>query len=183
MPPMAARTFRRRTTVAGSVFLALCVTIIAVFASWGLSTQGFLAAAAPVCCALPLLAFTYFSFYQPHVIVGDDVLSVQNAMTIYQISYIAIEDFIESRIVLVIALTSGRRIPVSAYTTGSGRKLFGHKKALAALIDAITEKMHEAKVDTGNVQVVRTVLKPNVVISIVTSVIAVVGVVAAVIAA
>jgi hypothetical protein len=174
LDPHAPKTFRRATTVAWAIGMVAFVVAVAAFTSWGLSPHGFLAAIAPFFGALPLIAFAVLSFYQPCVIVADEALTVRNALSTYRIPYPAISEFLESRIVLLIVTHGGTKVPVTAYTSGSGRRLFGHAKALKSVIDAIEDKMHvpAKKTDAGEL-VVRTVRTENIVISVGTVVLAV----------
>jgi hypothetical protein len=178
--PHAPRTFRRATTATWAIVMVVFFVAVAIFAGVNLRSHGFFAAIAPICLALPLIAFAVLSFYLPRVIVSDDAAIVRNALATFRVPYAAISAFVPSRVVLLIKMNSGQKVPVTAYASGSGAKLFGHAAALKRLTDAIEAKMYAAPKATGDEQVVRTALTREIAISIATVVIAVVVLVIAI---
>jgi PH (Pleckstrin Homology) domain-containing protein len=177
----APQIFRRVTTVTWAIVMVTFFVVVAVLAGIGLHSNGFLATIAPICVVSPLIVFALFSFYLPRVMVRDDAVTVRNALSVYRIPYAAISGFAESRIVLFILLTAGGKVPITAYASGSGARVFGHSKALKALTDAIEAKMYAAPKATGDEQVVRTMMTTKIVISVVSVVLAV-GILSAAIA-
>jgi hypothetical protein len=171
--PHAPRTFRRATTVTWAILMTVLLAVIAGFMTSGYVGHGFFSAAAPICVVAPLIAFAILSFYWPHVVVSDDAITVRNAFTVYRIPYAAVKDLREARIGLFVILHDGRKVPVTAYVSGSSAKLFGHNKALRTLIDAIEDKMSYAPKDANDVTVVRTVETVNIVIAAVAAALAI----------
>ncbi|HEY1488398.1 MAG TPA: hypothetical protein VGF84_19975 [Micromonosporaceae bacterium] len=139
----------------------------------GLHDRGFIKAAAPICGALPLLAFVYFACFWPKVVVAEE-LTVQNSYTTYRIPYQDIKELVSARIGLFVMLHANQKIPVTAYVSGSTGKMFGHEKMLAEVVGAIEEKLAAVPATKDQDQaVVRTVHTGNIVTTIISVVLAV----------
>jgi hypothetical protein len=164
--PHAPRTFRRATTVIWALMLTVLLAAVAGILAASEVGHGFLSVIAPFAGVSPLLCFALLACAWPHVVVADDTVTVRNCYTTYRIPMSDVKEFVYTRLGLFILLHSGRKVPVTAYASGSGGKAFGHGKAAESLNNAIEDKMSYLAAGTEPEPATRTVDVRNIIITI-----------------
>jgi hypothetical protein len=165
--PHAPVVFRRTTTLAWALVMTILFLLLAGLLGSAYVHHGFFSVIAPLAALTPLLTFALLGMAWPHVILGDDVLTVRNAYATHVIPYGLIQEVVVIRIGMFIRIHGGSKIPVTAYASGgTAARAFGHKKSNGRLNDAIEDKMSWASADVGDATVTRTPDKRNIAITV-----------------
>jgi hypothetical protein len=149
LDPHAPQVFRRGTTVAWAVIVTLVLLLFAVTLAASETNHGFLVVIAPFAAVAPLVLFAVLGMAWPSVVIRDDGMSVRNAYSSYEVPYTAIKDFAPNRIGLFLTLHDGMKVPVTAYASGGGGRIFGHRKSAARLTNTIEDKISLLPADTS----------------------------------
>jgi hypothetical protein len=149
LDPHAPQVFRRGTTVTWAVIVTLVLVVFAATLAASETGHGFFPVIAPFAAVAPLVLFAVLGMAWPSVIIRDEVVSVRNAYSSYEVPYTAIKDFTPNRIGLFLTLHDGMKVPVTAYASGGGGRMFGHRKSTERLTSAIEEKVAYLPADTS----------------------------------
>jgi hypothetical protein len=138
-PLAPKRIFRRRTTLIFASVLAGLAVVIGLFAGVREINNGLVGVATIVTG----LAFGLYSMIiggWPHVALDHERMAVHNSVFWFDVPYVSVVELTPTRLGLVIRTHAGKVVPVTAYASGSGRKVLGHADAAEELVRAVKER-------------------------------------------
>jgi hypothetical protein len=130
--------------IAGLVIAVLLVVLSTLLTidEW---SHGFFAAIAGPVAGLTLALFALLLSAWPHVIVRDEYLEPHNSYFWYEVPYPAIAEIGPIRMGLVVRTHDRKMIPLTGYASGAAGRLFRHRSAADAVINAVEAKMARRK--------------------------------------
>lgn len=137
--------FRRRSTVITGLVIAVLLVVLSTLLTideWG---HGFFAAIAGPVVGLTLALLALLLSAWPHIIVRDAHLEPHNSFFWYEVPYPAIAEIGPIRMGLVLRTHGRKIIPLTGYASGAGGRLFEHRSAADAVINAVEAKMARRK--------------------------------------
>ena len=108
-------------------------------------SHGFFAAIAGPIAGLTLALFALLLSAWPHVTVRDAYLEPHNSFYWYEVPYPAIAEIGPIRMGLVVRTHGRKVIPLTGYASGAAGRLFRHRSAADAVINAVEAKMARRK--------------------------------------
>jgi hypothetical protein len=135
---------RRRTAVISNFIIAAIVVGIGIAMTPGEWGHGFFPfitpLAATVAVAMTLLVLGAY----PHLILADDRLLVRNSLFRYDVPYARIAEMRFTRLGMIIKSDTGKVIPATAYTGGSGVRLKANTEIGNFMMREIDHRVDEA---------------------------------------
>jgi hypothetical protein len=138
-PLAKPEVFRRRSTVIFASAFAILAMVLAVLIGIREIHHG-LVGVATIVTALPVVVFALIMGVVPRVTLERDRLAVHNSIFWFDVPYSSVSELKPTRLGLVIRTYAGKVVPVAAYASGSGKRLFGHADAADELIRAVRER-------------------------------------------
>src|SRR5215467_645647 len=139
--PTTPHVYRRRSTVITgiSISVVLFVLIVGLFsAELG---HGIFAVLTEPVVGLTLILGVLLLNVWPHVIIKDRFVEVHNSLTWFEVPYESIREIRNNRMGLMIRTHRNKTIPMTAYSTGSGKRIFAHQQQADEIINGIKAKM------------------------------------------
>jgi hypothetical protein len=139
------QVFRRRSTVIAGVIIAVLLVVLSTLLTVDEWSHGFFAAIAGPVAGLTLALFALLLSVWPHVIVRDAYLEPHNSFFWYEVPYPTIAEIGPIRMGLVVRTHGRKLIPLTGYASGAAGRLFRHRSAADAVINAVEAKMARRK--------------------------------------
>jgi hypothetical protein len=137
--------FRRRSTVVAGWTIAVLLVGLSTLLTVDEWSHGFFAAIAGPVTGITLAIFALLLSVWPHIIVRDAYLEPHNSFLWYEVPYPTISEIGPIRMGLVLRTQGRKMIPLTGYASGTGGRLFGHRGAADAVINAVEAKMTRRK--------------------------------------
>jgi hypothetical protein len=139
--PLAPKqVFRRRSTVIFAWMFVAVPLVIGVLIGVREIHHG-LVGVATIVGALPVAVTALIMGVWPHVALGSEELEVHNSVFWFGVPYVSVSELKPTRFGLVIRTYSGKLLPVTAYASGSGKRVLGHADAADELTRAVQERI------------------------------------------
>jgi hypothetical protein len=139
------QVFRRRSTVIAGLVIAVLLVALSTLLTVDEWSHGFFAAIAGPVTGLTLALFALLLSVWPHIVVRDEFLEPHNSFFWYEVPYPAIAEIGPIRMGLVLRTHGRKVIPLTGYASGAAGRLFRHRSAADAVINAVEAKMARRK--------------------------------------
>lgn len=139
--PTAPHVYRRRSTVITGIAISVVLLVLMVGLFSAELGHGIFAVLTEPVIGLTLILLVLLLNVWPHVIIRDRFVEVHNSLTWFEVPYESIHDIRNNRMGLMIRTHRNKTVPMTAYSTGSGKRLFAHQQQADEIINAIKAKM------------------------------------------
>jgi hypothetical protein len=137
----APHVYRRRSTVVTGFAISAVLFVLMVGLFSAEFHHGIFSVLTEPVVGLTLILFVLLLNVWPHVIIRDRYVEVHNSLTWFEVPYQSIREIRNNRMGLLIRTHRNKSIPLTGYSTGSGKRMFGHQQQADEIINAIKAKM------------------------------------------